>query len=97
MRSPTSREPVKQTKRVARMLDQQVADLGAAARQEVDHARRQARLLEQLHEARPRSPAQARGFSTTVLPVTIAAAVMPAMIASGKFHGGMITPAPSGT
>ena len=36
------------------------------------------------------------GFSTTVLPVTIAAAVMPAMIASGKFHGGITAPTPSG-
>ena len=36
------------------------------------------------------------GFSTTVLPVTIAAVVMPARIASGKFQGGMTTPTPSG-
>ena len=32
------------------------------------------------------------GFSTTVLPVTMAAAVMPAMMAKGKFHGGMTAP-----
>src|SRR5688572_27110940 len=36
------------------------------------------------------------GFSTTVLPVTTAAIVIPDMIASGKFHGGMIAPTPSG-
>ena len=36
------------------------------------------------------------GFSTTALPVTIAAAVIPAMIANAKFHGGMTTPTPSG-
>ena len=36
------------------------------------------------------------GLITTVLPVTSAATVMPAMIASGKFHGGIITPTPSG-
>ena len=36
------------------------------------------------------------GFSTTVLPVTSAATVIPAMIASGKFHGGITTPTPSG-
>ena len=36
------------------------------------------------------------GFNTTVLPVTTAAIVMPAMIASGKFQGGMIAPTPSG-
>src|SRR5688500_12494252 len=36
------------------------------------------------------------GFSTTVFPVTTAAIVIPAMIASGKFHGGMTAPTPSG-
>ena len=36
------------------------------------------------------------GLRTTVLPVTIAAAVIPAMIASAKFHGGMTAPTPSG-
>ena len=36
------------------------------------------------------------GLSSTVLPVTIAAAVMPTVIASGKFQGGMTTPTPSG-
>ncbi len=37
------------------------------------------------------------GFNTTVFPATSAAEVMPVMIAPGKFHGGMTTPAPSGT
>jgi hypothetical protein len=37
------------------------------------------------------------GFNTTVLPVTTEATVMPAMIASGKFHGGITAPTPSGT
>ena len=36
------------------------------------------------------------GLSTTVLPATIAAVVMPAMIANAKFHGGITTPTPSG-
>ena len=36
------------------------------------------------------------GFSTTVFPVTIAAAVIPAMIANGKFHGEITAPTPSG-
>jgi len=31
------------------------------------------------------------GFITTVLPVTTAATVIPARIASGKFHGAMTT------
>src|SRR5579859_6825275 len=37
------------------------------------------------------------GFRITVLPVTIAATVMPAIIANGKFHGGITAPTPSGT
>src|SRR5882672_9768335 len=36
------------------------------------------------------------GFRTTVLPLTIEASVMPAMIAQGKFHGGITAPTPSG-
>src|SRR5580698_582113 len=36
------------------------------------------------------------GFRITVLPVTIEAAVMPAIIAKGKFHGGITAPTPSG-
>ena len=36
------------------------------------------------------------GFRMTVLPQTIEAAVMPAMMAKGKFQGGMTAPTPSG-
>ncbi len=36
------------------------------------------------------------GLITTVLPATSAAVVMPTRMANGKFHGGMITPTPSG-
>ncbi len=36
------------------------------------------------------------GLRIAVLPVTIAADVMPAMIANAKFHGGSTTPTPSG-
>ena len=34
------------------------------------------------------------GFTTTVLPVTSAATVMPQQIASGKFHGAITTATP---
>jgi len=37
------------------------------------------------------------GFKTVVLPVTTALIVIPAIIANGKFHGGIIAPTPSGT
>src|SRR5271163_4209961 len=36
------------------------------------------------------------GLSTTVLPQTIAAAVIPAIIAKGKFQGGITAPTPNG-
>ena len=36
------------------------------------------------------------GLMTTVLPVTKEAMVMPTRMASGKFHGGITTPTPSG-
>src|SRR6185437_4815658 len=36
------------------------------------------------------------GFRMTVFPVTTAATVMPAIIASGKFQGGITAPTPSG-
>ena len=37
------------------------------------------------------------GLSTMQLPVTIPAEVMPAMMASGKFQGGITPPTPRGT
>ncbi len=36
------------------------------------------------------------GFKRTVFPATIAATVVPAMIANGKFHGEMMIPTPNG-
>ncbi len=37
------------------------------------------------------------GLTTMVLPAATGPMVIPARIASGKFHGGMATPAPMGT
>ena len=36
------------------------------------------------------------GFNKTVFPVTIAATVVPAIIANAKFHGEITTPTPNG-
>ena len=96
MRRPTSRDPVKETKRV----------FGCSTRRSPTLAPLP------VHSAKDRggNPASCRtsanfaamvgvsldGLITIVLPVTSAATLMPVMIASGKFHGGMITPAPSG-
>ncbi len=40
--------------------------------------------------------ASLEGFKITVFPVTIEAAVIPAIIANGKFHGEITAPTPSG-
>ena len=40
--------------------------------------------------------ASTEGLRMTVLPVTMAAAVMPAMMARGKFQGGMTAQTPRG-
>ena len=40
--------------------------------------------------------ASTEGFKMTVLPQTMEAAVIPAMMAKGKFHGGITAPTPSG-
>ena len=45
---PTSREPVKAIRSTLGMVDQRLADLLAEAGQEVEHARRQAGLVEDL-------------------------------------------------
>ncbi len=37
------------------------------------------------------------GLMTTVLPAATGPVAIPARIASGKFHGGITTPAPSGS
>jgi 1-pyrroline-5-carboxylate dehydrogenase len=34
------------------------------------------------------------GVNNTVLPATTGAKVVPAIIANGKFHGGIVTPVP---
>ena len=49
---PTSFEPVNEMKRVLRMRDDQVADLAARARHEVDDARRKPDLVQQIDEPR---------------------------------------------
>ena len=58
--SPTSREPVKAIEVDAGVVDQRLADLLAQARQEVEHARRQAGLVEDAGAGARPSPAIAR-------------------------------------
>src|SRR5207244_12250657 len=76
---------------------------------EVDHGLRHTGFFEQFDKFRSDSRRVARrlqnhgevgesldGFKITVLPETIEASVMPAIIAHGKFHGGITAPTPSG-
>ena len=50
MRMPVATDPVKLMKRVLGMIDQGVAEIGVLAGQEVDHAGREAGLVDALHE-----------------------------------------------
>ena len=77
------------------MLNQGLAGFGAALA-EVHNSGRQAAILQQSKKIAAMVGASGDGFSTTVLPQTIAAKVIPARIARGKFHGGITAPGPSG-
>ena len=62
----------------------------AAARHEVHHSGRKRKLLQEARQTSPQyTGLSLDGLSTTVLPVTTDASVIPAIIASGKFHGGI--------
>ena len=80
-----------------RVLDERVADVAPPPRQEIAGRRRGRRPPRQASRNIVAMPAASDdGLRTTVLPATIAAVVMPARIASGKFHGGITTATPSG-
>jgi hypothetical protein len=96
MSSPTSFEPVKAMKRVfgcattalpkdAPEPGQKLTTPGGRPASSRTSMKRAAIVGESLD-----------GLRTTVLPLTMAAEVMPAMMAKGKFHGEMTAPTPSG-
>ena len=63
----------------------------------VDHAVGQARRLRAISMNFAAMVGESpEGFSTTVLPLTTEASVMPPMMAAGKFHGEITAPTPSG-
>ena len=78
------------------MLDDGVAERRAGAGAEVDHAVGHSGLFEHFDKPAAMVGESLDGLRMTVLPVTMAAAVMPAMMAKGKFQGGMTAPTPSG-
>src|SRR5271163_5063491 len=96
MRRPTSRDPVNATKRV----------LGCSTKRSPTTAP-EPTSIENDCGGKPASSKTSANFAamvgvsldgliTTVLPDTKAAAVIPTMMASGKFQGGTITPTPNG-
>ncbi len=96
MRSPTSFEPVKATKRVLGWVTSgsptwlprpgmKFSTPGGSPTSSMMSANLAAMVGESLE-----------GFNTTVFPVTMEAVVIPTMMAAGKFHGGITAPTPSG-
>ena len=74
-----------------RMLDQRLADLGAEAGDDVDHARREAGLLDtSCMNSSVDAEVNSDGLMTTVLPAASAGASFQAVSISGEFHGVMI-------
>jgi len=70
------------------VLDDGVAEACAGAGAEVDDAARNSGLLQDFDELGGDGGSVAGGFRTTVLPVTMAAAVMPAIDGKGEVPGG---------
>ena len=97
MRSPTSFEPVKDTKRVLGCWTSTSPTTDPLpTRSEKERSGKPASRSTSANLA-AMVGVSLEGFITTVLPVTSAAMAMPTRIASGKFQGGITTPTPSGT
>src|SRR6185312_15373547 len=96
MCSPTSRDPVNDTKRVLG-CDTSTSPMAPPlpVKKQNDSAGKPASSSVSAKTAAIVG-VSLEGLITTVLPVTSAAQVMPHKIASGKFHGGITTPTPSG-
>ena len=78
------------------MLQQLVANLLARADNHVQHAGRNARLLENLDYLRCEIGVSLAGLKTTVFPATNAGAIFHTGIETGKFHGAIAPTTPSG-
>ena len=97
---PTLVEPVKLTRRTARMRDQRApTSAGASAGALVTtltHARRQARLLEHFDDQAVRAGQVSEALSTTVLPQASGIATARTPRITGAFQGAMPTTTPAG-
>ena len=81
----------------ARVLDDRLADAaGVGGGDDVEHAGRQADLLEQRGEGEHRQGVSAAGLTTIVQPAAMAGPILRVPIASGKFQGVIIRVGPTG-
>ena len=95
--TPVSREPVSVITRTSGWRTSRSPTVLAAAVDDVDDARRDARLGQQLDEAlRERAACRSAGLRTTVLPQTSAGTIFQDGIAIGKFHGVIAPTTPIG-
>jgi hypothetical protein len=90
-------EPVKLIACTRLWFQQHLADFGAAAHDEVEHAGRQARALMMSASAQALPGTRSAGLSTTQLPKASAGAIFQAGIAIGKFQGVMRPMTPTGS
>ena len=95
---PTPVEPVKVSLRSRGSRDQRLAHLAGVGRgDDVEHAGGQADLLEQGGQRQHASAAsRAAGLTTIVQPAAMAGPILRVPIASGKFHGVIISVGPTG-
>jgi hypothetical protein len=78
------------------MRDHRVAEARSGARDRSSPRPRACHLFQQFEKPCAMVGESLDGFRITVLPLTIEASVIPAMMAQGKFHGGITAPTPSG-
>ncbi len=96
MSSPTSREPVKAMYRVLGCATTALPKLAPAPGQKFTTPSGMPHSSSSSTNFAAIVGESLEGFRITVLPLTMEAIVMPAMMAQGKFHGGITAPTPSG-
>ena len=96
MSSPTSREPVNAMKRVLACATTTLPKLAPAPGQKFTTPSGIPASSSSSINFAAIVGESLEGFKITVLPQTTEASVIPAIIAQGKFHGGITAPTPSG-
>src|SRR5579863_7727449 len=96
MSSPTSREPVKAMYRVLGCATTALPKLAPAPGQKLITPSGTPASSTSSTNFAAMVGESLDGFRITVFPATTEAIVIPAMMAQGKFHGGMTAPTPNG-